>query len=54
MGVFGHGVALTLAKVIAAILGIGLHLRQVHAAVALLAAFYISIAIVPWMLILFA
>jgi hypothetical protein len=54
MGVFGHGLALTFAKGIAASLGICLHLRQVHAAVAVLAAFYIAVAIVPWIVILFA
>ena len=54
MSVFGHGMALTLAKGLAATLGIGLHLRQVHGAVAVLAGFYISVAIVPWMMILFA
>ncbi|HEY6361328.1 MAG TPA: DUF5658 family protein [Vicinamibacterales bacterium] len=53
MSTFGHGVALTLAKITAASLGICLHLRQIHNAVALLAAFYIIVAIVPWMVILF-
>jgi hypothetical protein len=50
----GHGVALTGAKVVAAALGILLHLRQVHSAVAILAGFYIVVAIVPWAIILFA
>ena len=49
----GHGTAVLSAKLIAAILGIGLHLRQVHSAVALLAAFYLAVAIVPWMVLLF-
>lgn len=49
----GHGVALMCAKTLAALLGIGLHIRQVHAAVALLAAFYVVVAVVPWMAILF-
>jgi len=53
MGTFGHGVALTLAKGIAAALGICLHLRKIHGAVAVLAGFYIAVAIVPWMMILF-
>ena len=39
MGAFGHGVALTLAKTTAASLGICLHLREVHSAVAMLAGF---------------
>jgi hypothetical protein len=54
MGAFGHGVALTGAKLLAAALGICLHLRQIHGAVAVLAGFYLVIAIVPWMVILFA
>lgn len=53
MGTFGHGTALTIAKTLAAALGICLHLRQIHSAVAVLSAFYISVAIVPWMVILF-
>ena len=53
MNTFGHGVALTGAKVIAALLGICLHLRQIHSAVAILAGFYIVVAIVPWVMILF-
>jgi hypothetical protein len=54
MNTFGHGVALTGAKLTAAALGICLHLRQIHSAVAILAAFYIVVAIVPWVMILFA
>src|SRR5262245_56569395 len=38
---FGHALALATTKTIAAALGIGLHLRQIHSAVALLACFYI-------------
>jgi Domain of unknown function (DUF5658) len=53
MDTFGHGVALTGAKMIAAALGICLHLRQIHSAVAILAGFYIIVAIVPWIMILF-
>jgi hypothetical protein len=41
------------AKTIAAVLGIALHLRGVHTAVALLTAFYFAVAIVPWVAILF-
>jgi hypothetical protein len=50
---FGDGPALMGAKALAAMLGIGLHLRQIHGAVALLAVFYVVVAIVPWMAILF-
>jgi hypothetical protein len=53
MDTFGHGVALTGAKTIAAALGICLHLRQIHSAVAVLAGFYLVVAIVPWVMILF-
>ena len=49
----GHGTALMSAKIVAAVLGIGLHLRQVHSAVALLAVFYIAAAILPWTVLLF-
>ena len=50
---FGEGVALLGAKLVAGGLGIALHLRQVHSAVALLAVFYVAVAIVPWTAILF-
>lgn len=50
----GEGAGLVAAKAVAILLGIALHLRQVHAAVAVLAAFYIVVAVVPWMAILFA
>jgi uncharacterized membrane protein len=53
MAHFGHGYALVGAKSVAGLLGIGLHVRQVHGAVALLAAFYLLVAILPWMAILF-
>jgi hypothetical protein len=49
----GHGTALMMAKLVAALLGIGLHLRGTHGAVALLAGFYLSAAILPWVFILF-
>ena len=54
MGSFGHGFALTAAKIMAAMLGICLHLRRVHSAVAVLTAFYLVVAIIPWMVILFS
>lgn len=53
MAHFGHGFALMSAKALAATLGIVLHLRQVHLAVALLAGFYLVVAVLPWMALLF-
>jgi hypothetical protein len=49
---FGAGAGLIGAKVVASALGIVLHLRQVHGAVAALTTFYIAVAIVPWTAIL--
>ena len=53
IGYLGAGAALTTAKGMAAILGIALHLRGVHAAVAILTAFYFIVAVLPWLMILF-
>jgi uncharacterized membrane protein len=53
MAHLGHGTALMTAKVTAGLLGIALHLRNVHGAVAALACFYVTVAILPWMAILF-
>jgi hypothetical protein len=53
MAHFGDAAALVGAKLLAAVLGIGLHVGQIHTAVALLAAFYLLVAIVPWIAILF-
>ena len=53
MTTFGHGPALAGAKVVASVLGICLHVREVHGAVALLTGFYVAVAIVPWTAILF-
>jgi hypothetical protein len=50
---FGEAAGLLGAKIVAAVLGIALHLREVHGAVALLAAFYLTIAVLPWTAILF-
>ena len=52
MASLGHGTALVGAKSIAGGLGVCLHLREIHAAVALLAGFYVAVAIVPWVAIL--
>lgn len=49
----GHGAALMAAKVVAGGLGMGLHLRGTHAAVAVLAVFYVAVAVLPWIVILF-
>jgi hypothetical protein len=54
MASLGHGPGLLAAKTVAIVLGIGLHVRQVHNAVALLAGFYLLVAILPWMAILFS
>jgi hypothetical protein len=49
----GEGPALAAAKVIAGAFGIALHLSAVHKAVAALAGFYVVVAIIPWVAILF-
>lgn len=48
MGSLGQGLALTLAKGTASAFGIVLHLSAVHRVVAVLAAFYLAVAILPW------
>jgi hypothetical protein len=53
MAVLGFGPALAAAKIIASVLGICLHLRQIHGAIAVLSMFYLTAAIVPWTAILF-
>lgn len=53
MAHLGHGFALMTAKALAATFGIVLHVREVHLAVALLAGFYLLVAVLPWMAILF-
>jgi uncharacterized membrane protein len=53
MAAIGQGAALTTVKVTAGMFGIALHLSAVHKAVALLAFFYLAVAIVPWVTILF-
>lgn len=53
MAAFGHGPALAGAKIVAGTLGICLHVREVHGAVAALTAFYLVAAIAPWTAILF-
>jgi hypothetical protein len=52
MAAMGHGPALAAAKVTAGFFGVVLHLSAVHGAVALLAGFYLIVAVVPWVAIL--
>ena len=49
----GEWQALATAKVAAGAFGIALHLSAVHKTVALLAAFYVAVAVVPWIALLF-
>ena len=53
MAHLGHGPGLLSAKMVAAFLGICLHFREVHLAVAMLTGFYAAAALAPWALILF-
>jgi hypothetical protein len=53
MSTLGNGAGLATAKVAAACFGIALHLSAVHQAVAALAGFYVVVAIVPWVALLF-
>ena len=53
MTAMGQGAALATAKAVAGGFGIALHLGSVHKVVAALAAFYVAVAIVPWIAILF-
>ena len=53
MAQMGEGAGLAAAKLTAGAFGIALHLSAVHRAVALLAAFYVVVAIAPWTMILF-
>ena len=48
----GPGIGLAAAKLMAAILGIALHLRRVHNLVAFLTVVYLAGAILPWTAIL--
>jgi hypothetical protein len=49
----GHGPGLVSAKMLAAVLGVCLYLRDIHGAVAMLAGFYLTVAIAPWTVLLF-
>jgi uncharacterized membrane protein len=53
MSAMGEAAGLATAKVAAGFFGIALHLSAVHKAVALLALFYLAVAVLPWIAILF-
>ncbi len=53
MASIGQGLALAATKAAAGAFGIALHLSAVHRLVAALAAFYLAVAIAPWIAILF-
>jgi hypothetical protein len=53
MSTMGCGPALTGAKLVASSFGIVLHLAAVHRAVAGLTAFYIAVAVIPWVALLY-
>jgi uncharacterized membrane protein len=53
MATVGQGVALTAAKTTAGAFGIALHLTSVHRVVAILTAFYVAAAVLPWIGILY-
>lgn len=53
MGTIGCAAALTSAKLVASIFGIILHLSSVHRVVAGLAAFYLAVAVLPWLALLY-
>lgn len=53
MAHLGEGPALATAKLMAVAFGIALHLSAVHRTIALLTAFYMTVAVGPWIAILF-
>ena len=53
MATMGQGMAVAMAKTAAGAFGIALHLTSVHRIVALLTAFYIAVAVLPWIGILY-
>jgi uncharacterized membrane protein len=53
MNAMGCAAALASAKLIASVLGIVLHLSSVHRIVAALAVFYLAVAVVPWLTLLY-
>ena len=53
MAALGRGAGVAAAKAAAGAFGIALHLVSVHRVVAVLAVFYVAVAIVPWIGVLF-
>jgi hypothetical protein len=53
MAALGGAAGVAAAKAAAGAFGIALHLVSVHRVVAALAAFYVAVAIVPWVSLLF-
>ena len=53
MGMMGHGAALAATKITAGAFGIALHMSSVHKVLAALAGFYVVVAVLPWIGILF-
>jgi uncharacterized Tic20 family protein len=53
MTTVGLGAAVATAKTAAGAFGIALHLTSVHRVVAVLAAFYVAVAVLPWIGILY-
>jgi hypothetical protein len=53
MAALGSAAGLAAAKMAAGAFGIALHLVSVHRIVAALAVFYVAVAIVPWVKLLF-
>lgn len=53
MRAMGCGAALASAKLAASLFGIILHLTSVHRIVAALAVFYITVAVLPWLALLY-
>ena len=53
IGAFGRGAAVACSKLFAALLGVVLHLAEVHHAVAVLTVLYVVVALIPWTAVLF-
>ena len=47
----GPGIGIAAAKLFASGLGMALHLRRIHTLVAALTAFYLAVAILPWVIL---
>jgi len=53
MGTMGLAAGVASAKLVASVLGIVLHLSSVHRIVAALAVFYLAVAVLPWLALLY-